>query len=144
MLVHGLGLRWFSRHCSARLLSGGVLSLLVSASALAGAKPSQPTRVVPADVAAPLNALNAANTKCETTVVKDQPIAVSQKNSSLNPAAAAPTITGTEVGDSPETPKTEILQDKLWSTSLGRSSKDNEIQKAPQCGMTTASQPPAN
>jgi hypothetical protein len=141
MLDHGIGLRWFSRHWSARLLSGGVLSLLITASALAGPKPSQPTTVVPADVAA---AVNTTNTKCQTTVVKDQPLVASQKTSGRNFAAAAPTIIGAEVGDSPEPAKTEILQDKLWSTSLSRSSKDNEVQKAPQCEMTTAGQPPAD
>jgi hypothetical protein len=141
MLDHGIGLRWFSRHWSTRLLSGGVLALLVTASALAGTKPSQPTTAVPADVAA---AVSTTNTKCQTAVVKDQPLAAPQKTSGRNSAAAAPTTTGAEVGDSPEPAKTEILQDKLWSTSLSRSSKDNEVQKAPQCGMTTAGQSPAD
>lgn len=140
MLDRGIWLRWFSRHWSARLVSGGILSLLVTASALAGTKPYQPTTVVSADVAAPVNT---TNTKCEKTVIKEPPLAASQKASDRNSAAAAPLTTGAELGDSPEAPKTEILQDKLWSTSLSRSSKDNEVQKAPQCGMTTASQPPA-
>jgi hypothetical protein len=143
MLVHGLRLRWFSHHCSARLLSGSVVSLLIAASALAGTKSSQPTTAVSADAAIPLSTLSPVNTKCQAADVKDQPIAVSQKTSDRKSAEAAPTITGSEVGDSPEAVKTEILQDKLWSTSLSRSSKDNELQRAPQCGMTTASQPPA-
>jgi hypothetical protein len=141
MLGHGICLRWLSRHCSARLLSGGVLSLLVTVSALAGSMPSQPTAVVPADVAV---AVNATNTKCQTTVVKDQPLAVSQKTSSGNSASAAPAPTELEAAETADPPKTEILQDKLWSTSLSRSSKDNEVQKAPQCGMATAGQPPAD
>ena len=141
MLDHRIVLWWLSRHWSARLLSAGVLSLLITAPALAGTKPSQPTTDVPADVA---GTVNTTNTECQTTVVKDQPILAARETSGYNSPAPPATTTGAKVDDSPEPAKTEILQDKLWSTSLSRSSKDNEVQKAPQCGMTTAGQPPAD
>jgi hypothetical protein len=54
------------------------------------------------------------------------------------------TTTGAEVADGPEPPNPELLQDQLWSTSLSRSSKNTDVQKAPQCGITTAVEPPAN
>jgi|SRR5580704_5704607 hypothetical protein len=139
MLDHGISITWLLRHCSAPLLAGSAWVCLVTASVMAGANPTQPTAVVPADVAA---AMKTTNTKCPTTVGKEQPLAASQKTSGRNSVAAAPTTTGAEVADVPEPPNTEILHDKLWSTSLSSSSRDHEVQKAPQCGITTAGQPP--
>lgn len=136
IVVLGLrrGLQWLSRHCGARLFSGSALVFLFTASALAGTKPSQSTAGGPADVAA------AVNRKCPTAVVKDQPVAPSQGVRASDSAADAPTTT---VADDSDSPKTEILQDKLWSTSLSRSSK-SDVPKAPQCGTTMPAQPPVN
>jgi hypothetical protein len=130
----GRGLQGFSRQCGARLFSGSVLVFLITASALAATKPSQSTAGGPADVAA------AVNRKCQTAVVKNQPVAPSQSVRASDFAADAPTTT---VADDPDSPKTEILQDKVWSTSLSRSSK-SDFPKAPQCGTTVPAQPPAN
>jgi hypothetical protein len=133
----GIGLRPFSRHCSALLLWGSAWVLLVTASGLAGTQPPQPT----ADVAA---AMNTRNAKCPTAVVTDHPGAATQRITGPSSVADVVTTTGTEVAHSPELPKTEVLQDKVWSTSLSRSSKNSDIQKAPQCGITTEGQSPAN
>jgi len=137
MLGLARGLQRLSRQCSVHLFSGSTLVFLVTASALAGTGPTQPTASGPADVAA------AINTKCTTEVVKDQPVAASQSIPASDSAAAALTRTVAEVADDPQPPKTEMLQDKLWSTNLS-SSKNNDVPKAPQCGITPAVTPPAN
>jgi hypothetical protein len=133
-----IGLQGFSSPCCARLFSGGVLGLLITASALAGTKPSQPIASEPADVAA------VTSRKCPGAVVKDQLVTGPQSVSASDHEAEVLTATGAEVADGPEPPNPEILQDKLWSTNLSRSSKNTDVQKAPQCGITTAVEPPAN
>lgn len=143
----GAGLQWFSRQCSARLFSGSALVLLIAASALAGTKPSRPTASGPADVPA------AINSKCPAAVVvKDQPVGTSESGPASEPAADALTTAVGDVADDsdssnksddPDSSETEIVQDKLWSTSLSRSSK-NEAPMAPQCGTKVLVQPPAN
>src|SRR5271166_4109795 len=127
MIGLGSGLQWFSRQCSARLFSGSALVFLVTASALAGTKPAEPPASGPADVAATING------KCatEAVAVKNQPVAASQSIRASDYAAAALTTSVVEVADDPQPPKTEILQDKLWSTSLSRSI-NNDSPKAPQ------------
>src|SRR5271166_1492503 len=133
----GRGLQWFSRQCSTRLFSGSALVFLVTASALAGTEPTQPTASGPADAAV------AINTKCTTEVVKDQPIAASQSIPASGSTGAALTTAVADLADDPQPPKTEMLQDKLWSTNLGRSSSNN-VPKAPQCGIIPTVPPPAN
>jgi len=143
----GAGLQWFSRRCGARLLLGSALVLLIAVSALAGTKPSRPTASGPVDVPA------AINSKCPAAVVvKDQPVGTSQSVPASEPAADALTTAVGDVADDsdssnktddPDSSKTEIVQDKLWSTSLRRSSK-NDAPMAPQCGIRVPVQPPAN
>jgi hypothetical protein len=144
----GVGLQWFSRQCGARLFSGSALVLLIVASAMAGTKPSRPTASGPADLPA------AINSKCPAAVVvKDQPIGASQSVPASEPAADALTTAVGDVADDsdssnktpddPDSSKTEIVQDKLWSTSLSRSSK-NDAPMAPQCGTRVPVQRPAN
>ena len=137
MLGLGSGLQWFSRQCSARLFSGSALVFLFTASALAGTKPTEPTASGPAAAA--------INGKCATAAVavKDQPVAASQSIRASDSAEAALTTSVAEVADDPQPPKTEVLQDKLWSTKLS-TSKNNDVPKAPQCGVTPAVTPPAN
>lgn len=143
----GDGLQSFSRQCGARLFSGSAMVLLIAASALAGTKPSRPTASGPVDVPATINS------KCPAAVVvKDQPVGTSQSVPASGPAADALTTAIGDVADDsdssnktddPDSSKTEIVQDKLWSTSLSRSSK-NDAPMAPQCGTRVSVQPPAN
>ena len=134
--------QWFSRQCSAHLFLASVLVLLLATPALAGTKPSQPTASRHVEVTAHAN--RSINKTCPPAeVVKDQPIRASQTIPASGSAADAPT---TSIGDIPgdaDSSKTEILQDKLWSTSLSRSSQ-KEAPKAPQCGTTTPGGPPEN
>jgi len=137
VLGFGSGLQWFSRQCGARLFSGCSLVFLVAASALAGTEPSHPTASGPADVAA------ATSRKCTTAIVKDQPVRASQNIPASALAAEGLTTMVDGTPDDRDSPSTEILQDKLWSTRLSGSSK-NDAPKTPQCGTTTPSQTPAN
>ncbi len=136
------GLQGFSRQYGAQLFSVSVLVLLITASALAGTKPSQPTASRPVDVTADIN--RSINKTCPPAeVVKDQPVRASQTIPASGSAADAPTTSISDIPGDADSSKTGILQDKLWSTSLSRSSQ-KEAPKAPQCGTTAPGQPPEN
>ena len=138
VLALGSGLQWFSRQCGARVFSGTALVFLVTTWALAGTKPSQPVTSGPPDVAAAMNG------KCPTAaVVKDQPVAASPSVPVSDSPAEPLKTTVADIANDADSSKTEILQDKLWSTSLSRSSK-SDTPKAPQCETPTPAEPPPN
>jgi hypothetical protein len=128
------GREWLSRRCRTCFVSGSVL-ICVTASALAGAKPSQST------VSGPTAVIDTMNRKCETAVARDEP-AFSESIRASDSAAALKTAVS-DVTDVTQPPTSEMLQDKLWSTNLSRSST-NDVPKARQCGLTTVVPPPAN